>query len=394
MEIERIMMSMADANKGNGAGKHSPIASPNPGRLLVVDDFRYDLEFLSRGMIQRGHEVVMAESGEEALDRIADTEFDLVLLDGRLPTFDGIELLNLIRKRKGPLQLPIIMTTGWDQAEMVVRALDAGANDYVTKPLDLNIVSARVNTQLALLNLLRQQEEFLAFASHDLRTPLSVIMGYTSIFKLKQEQGILDIDELATVFTALHRTASFMNEIVNDFVDFHALQGGNVRLRRERVDVAELLTLTQESTNELARRKGIALEVHPPAQPVRIHCDETRVAQILQNLVGNAIKFCTDGCTVEVKAAEEEHVVRFEVIDDGPGIQHDQRHDLFKKFARLAAEPTGGEKSSGLGLSICKQLVELHGGKIGAEENDKFGATFWFTIPKGDTAGGLESVGG
>lgn len=373
---------MVDTSRKSGIGKPLILPTVYPGRLLVIDDCRYDLGFVSKGMSARGHHVAAVESGEAGLKLLEDEEFDLVLLDGRLPTYDGLELLRLIRAKKSKLTLPIIMTTGLDQPDAVVEALHAGANDYVTKPLDLNIVSARVDTQLSILRLLRQQEEFLAFATHDLRTPLSVILGYTSVFTMWKNSGKLEMEDVVALINSLQKSASFMSEIVNDFVDFHALQAGSIKLKEEEVDVVELLDFVASSTSDLAEKKAISLQVEELDEPISITCDRTRIAQVLQNFVGNAIKFCGDGCTILVRAIPNEHSIRVEVVDDGPGILDDEMKDLFKKFARLAARPTGGEKSSGLGLSICKQLVELHGGSIGADNNAGRGATFWFCLPR------------
>ena len=359
--------------------------SAAPGRLLIVDDSRYDLKFLTKGLRARGHEVITATTGEECLKRLEESEIDLVLLDGRLPTFDGLEVLKIIREGKSRIRLPVIMTTGWDQPDMMVEALRAGANDYVTKPLDLNIVAARVDTQLVLLRLLQQREEFLAFATHDLRTPLSVIMGHTSVLKLKRDAGSLEAEDVASSIDGLHQTAAFMAEIVTDFVDFHELQGGSISLNHEDVPVGELVEYSAGLIRELADRKSISMKVEVDSSATTVPCDRRRIVQVLQNLAGNAIKFCKPGCVVLLRAIAKESCVRFEVTDDGPGIRKDQMKLLFAKFSRLSSEPTAGEASSGLGLTISKQLVQLHGGTIGAENNPNGGATFWFTLP---TAGG------
>jgi signal transduction histidine kinase len=373
---------MADL-AGNSTRDHrDPDTSAARGRLLIVDDSRYDLKFLSKGMRARGHEIVTAATGEEGLLRLSEADFDLVLLDGRLPTLDGLEVLKLIRQLKSRLQLPVIMTTGWDHPESMVEALRSGANDYVTKPLDLNIVAARVETQLVLLRLLHQREEFLAFATHDLRTPLSVIMGYTSVLKMKHDAGSLVEADVASSIDGLHKTAAHMAGIVTDFVDFHALQAGGITLSLEEVDIGELVGYSADLIRELADDKSITLKIEVIPTGATVECDKRRIVQVLQNLAGNAIKFCKPGCQVLIRAVANEDHVRIEVRDDGPGIRPDQKKLLFTKFAQLSAEPTAGETSSGLGLSLSKQLVQLHGGTIGAEDNPEGGATFWFTLPK------------
>ncbi|MBE7559933.1 HAMP domain-containing histidine kinase [bacterium] len=187
--------------------------------------------------------------------------------------------------------------------------------------------------------------------------------------------------EMRSMLSAIREGGEVMRKIVRDFIDFQALQDGRLTLQAVRLDV-----------NALARQARLAHEGYARSKNIRVLCelenglpdvsvDPDRIQQVLANLLGNAIKFSPPGARVTLRSRREGQGVCLEVADEGPGLSPADLERVFVKYARLSAKPTGGEKSSGLGLSIAKMLVELHGGRIGVFNNPDRGATFWFTLP-------------
>jgi len=352
-----------------------------PGRILVVDDYALNRDMLVKWIERKGHHAIAAEGAESALAHLDAGSFDLVLLDIMMPGVDGFEVLRRIRARKSLMELPIIMVTAKDQPEDIVRALELGANDYITKPLEFSVVLARVQTQLTLKSLADQRQHFLQIASHDLKNPLTAILAASHTIPLIAPVGKPVTPELLDLLGRIERRGKEMKKIIEDFLDFHALEDGRIQTEFQPVNLISLLVETVDALRDYAESKKISLRLDAAPPHLVVRADPMRVTQVVQNILGNAIKFSPPGRAVHARFYVSESEALVEICDEGPGLTDEDLSKLFTKYARLSNKPTAGEKSSGLGLSICRHLVELHGGKIGARRNDGPGATFWFTLP-------------
>ncbi len=353
------------------------------GHLLVVDDNEMNREMLSRRLSKRGHTVAVAEDGQRALEMIKGEEFDLVLLDVMMPRISGLEVLKRLRQAYSVLELPIIMVTAKGQSEDVVEAFELGANDYVTKPLDFSIVQARVQTQLALRHLAQFKDEFLRIASHDLKNTLTAIIGGIQVVQEMMPPGATVTERIHELLSKLYDSAENMYKIIIDFLDFQATEDGHLKLEKSPKDLNAIARQAVHGNSDYAVSKETSLVLEPEAGLVHVNADGERLEQVIQNLVNNAIKFCPRGSQVTVRTRSEDGWVRLEVCDNGPGLTDDDLQRAFTKYCRLSNLPTGGERSFGLGLAICRQIVELHCGRIGVHNNPTRGATFWFRLPVG-----------
>jgi two-component system, sensor histidine kinase and response regulator len=350
--------------------------------ILVVDDNQDNRQILATRLKRRGYNVDMAEDGHVALQKVDDQRFDLVILDIMMPGIDGFEVLTSLRKTYSLAELPIIMATAKDDSTDVVNALKLGANDYVTKPIDFPVLIARVQTALSLKSLSRLKDEFLRIASHDLKNPLWSVMTSAQMLQEMYTSGETIDENGSRMLSIIYRHTRTMQRIIEDFLDFQAVEDGQLSLTKKPVDLNALAGQLVELLKENADKKGIplALELAPglPSVPA----DEARIGQIIENFIGNAIKFTPkQGGPTTIKTSMQADIVLVEIQDSGPGLKEEEMSQAFVKYSRLTSKPTGGEKSSGLGLSICKQLVELHGGQVGVRNNPSGGATFWFTLP-------------
>lgn len=350
-------------------------------RVLIVDDYQDASDIVAEFLAGYEFECTCVLSGEEALLRMRGEPFDLMLLDVSMPRMSGLELLRLIRRSYTLSALPVVMVTGNDATTEVVAALEAGANDYVTKPIDLPVLLARIRTQWALLQLARLKDEFLRIASHDLKNPLTAILGGAELLIEYYPTGTVMTTDGAAMVKSIHRRAADMRRLVKDFLDMQAIEDGQFTLALADMDLTAVAAKVIEDQRDSAERKRIELPAVIAAGPVLVRADPARLEQVIQNFVGNAIKFSREGSRTVVRVSAGPTAVRCEVADEGPGLTADDMTKLFRKHARLSNRPTAGEHSSGHGLAICKRMIELHGGRIGANNNPDRGATFWFEVP-------------
>jgi signal transduction histidine kinase len=224
------------------------------------------------------------------------------------------------------------------------------------------------------------KEEFLALTTHDLRSPLTVISGVISFFT-SGRLGELS-PEQKNMVAMMERNTQSLIELVNDLLDASKLESGTMRLDVTSIDLRGLLEELHEAMEPLAREKEITLQEKLNAELPPVEADRTKLRRILVNLLSNALKFTPKQGRVEVRAELEDERVRLTVADTGVGIAPEDVERLFDKYEQARSRATRGEKGTGLGLYITRQLVELHGGEIKVQSELGRGSTFSFTLPK------------
>ncbi len=355
---------------------------PEDYSLLIVDDNPDNLDMLSRRLVRQGYKVELAEGGGVALELIKTGRYDLVLLDVMMPDISGLEVLTIIRKTYSIADLPIIMATAKNQSGDVIEALKLGANDYITKPIDFPVLLARLQTHLNLKYLSQLKDEFLRIASHDLKNPLWSVRTAAQMVEELLPLGAPMTEQAAKMLSMVSKQTYEMQRIIEDFLDFQAAEDGQLNLTLAPTDLNEIAHQVVEINLDYAHKKGTDLTLDLNQALPSIRADAARLTQVIQNFVGNAIKFSPKGSAPPlVRTRLDDNSLVLEVIDSGPGLKEEDLTKVFGKYARLSNRPTGGEKSSGLGLAICKQMIELHGGQVGVHNNPERGATFWFRLP-------------
>jgi two-component system, sensor histidine kinase and response regulator len=383
-----------------------PQDSPHPlgqGTLLIVDDDTFNRDVLCRRLCRAGYTTVPAANGEQALERVLQQPFDLVLLDVKMPDMDGFAVLKSLRSTYTATELPIIMTTVISESADIVTALTLGANDYVTKPIDLPVVLARIRTQLSLkwanAEMAKAKEAaeaatcakstFLAVMSHELRTPMNGMLGMLNLLRYTTlTPGQREYMETA------YNSAQALLILIDDLLDVSKIEAGKLELERIDFDVRQTIEDAAALFSERAYSKGLELVCDIPANvPVLLRGDPTRLRQILTNLLGNAIKFTEQGEVVvrvgDVHETATSVQLRFEIHDTGIGIAPEVQGQLFQAFTQAERSISRRYGGTGLGLAISKQLVELMGGSIGVESEAGQGATFWFTACFAPVAPGI-----
>lgn len=348
--------------------------------VLVIEDNIEVRKILKVMLGHAGYSVLEADNGLAGLSLLADSEVDLILLDVMMPGIDGFDVLKQLRKEYSMVQLPVIMVTALTEQEHVLKALNLGANDYITKPVDFRSTLARINSHIALKNLAQQNRDFVSITSHDLKKNLAVILDVTEVLEesLREKLDDGDIMEMLGLIT---ESAGTMKRITEDFLELRVVEEGKLRLFRSEFNLNDLITKVLSRNNEQAVKKSISLMTDLAGDVPLIHADSERLEQVVDNLIGNAIKFSQPDTCVRICTRQDDAQIITEVIDEGPGFTEAELPIVFEKFAPISNRPTGGEVSTGLGLAICKQFISLHEGQIGVQNNPGVGATFWFSLP-------------
>ncbi len=230
---------------------------------------------------------------------------------------------------------------------------------------------------------IRLKREFISVVSHELRTPLSSVLGYAEFLE-DELSGPLNSDQKAFVSHIQDGTRR-LQRLVDDLLDFSALEGGSLRLEHRSVNVKEKISTALESMRPQAQKAGITLVEAVPPGPIPMLLDPGRLEQVLINLIGNAIKFTPAGGTITVRVSSLPQELRVEVADTGIGIPAAQMHRIFERFFQVDSSNTRERNGVGLGLAISKAIVEAHGGRIGCHSQEGRGSTFWFSLPLSGT---------
>lgn len=375
-----------------------PTSAPfllNGRKVLIVDDDRVNIRILAGILQSEGFVLAEAESGERALEVYATFRPDLVLLDVVMPGIDGFETCRRMKTEYGPKSAPVIFITARSESDDVVEGLGAGGVDYLPKPFKPKEVLARIRSHLQNRILVEQQKalveqlskanhaknRFLGMAAHDLRNPLASIRGIAE-FLQEGTVGPLSAEQLDLVHT-IHGAAQSMLDMVNELLDVATIESGELKLQRGVHDMTDLVSKGVAAINREAARKQTRVVFDPPPAPVRVQIDPAKMRQVVDNLLSNAVKYSPPGSTITANLAgnDASGTCSFAVRDQGPGIPEGERDRLFKDFSQLSNKPTAGEKSTGLGLAICRKIVDAHHGAIVAENLPGGGCEFRVTLP-------------
>jgi len=367
--------------------------------LLLVDDDAVDRMAVRRALKEARVDARIDEAAdaEQALAAVKAREYDCVLLDYYLPGSTGLETLNAIRALD--VRAPVVMLTGQGDEELAVALMKAGAADYLTKSgLTPDRLARSLRYALALhrseeqrRDLLdreqrarleaqranRAKDEFLATLSHELRTPLNAILGWTSLLA----GGQLNADATRKAIGIIERNTRVQAQLIEDLLDISRIVTGKLRLELEPVPLKAVVQGAIDSVRHAAESKGVRLEVESAGEAT-VHCDCARMQQVIWNLLSNAIKFTPAHGVVRLSTALEGDRVRLIVTDSGAGISPEFLPFVFDRFRQEDGAATREHAGLGIGLSIVRHVVELHGGSVSASSaGEGHGATFVVDLP-------------
>lgn len=361
--------------------------------VLVVDDTAANLEMLGAMLRVKNIQILASLTGKQALTIAEAKKPDIILLDIQMPEMDGYEVCTALKANPITRDIPVIFLTAKSETTDIIKGFDLGAVDYITKPFkppelfarlqthfELKMLQDRMveqNRQLVELNKLKN--EFLGVAVHDLKNPLAGISGIAEFLRTSPE---IDRDTTDQCLDTIIAQSNKMFAIIKNLLNINALERGKIQLTIQVLNISALVQATVESYGLRAEGKSLTITIYSDDSVFAL-ADEIATIQILDNLVSNAIKFSPQGKRIDITIFEEPEtrMARVEVKDEGPGISDVEQKQLFQSFSKLSAQPTAGESSTGLGLSIVKRMVEEMNGKVWCESSPGHGATFIVRMP-------------
>ena len=356
-------------------------------RILVVDDSPDNLLLVQNILEEEEYEVVLAEDGFTALDKLEQSLPTLILLDVMMPEMDGFEVTKRIRGKEDLPFIPILLITAYDQPS-VVQGLDSGADEFIRKPVEVDELLARVRSLLRLKHSIdernemeRQRADFVSRLTHDLRTPLVAADRMLSLF----QQGALGelSDPMQEAIESMARSNRNLLDMVNTLLEVYRYEAGRKTLSFSTVDLRELAEEVVQELQPLATEQGLSLHSDWEEQAkTQVEGDRLELRRVLTNLVGNAIKFTEQGSVyLRLKTTKPDESgtgwIMVEVQDTGQGIPPEEQQALFERFRQ------GGHKrsGSGLGLHLSRRILEVHQGTIEVQSQVGEGSSFIVKLP-------------
>lgn len=353
-------------------------------QILIVDDEPYARQTIEMLLLKESYELFFAEDAHEALAQLDDEIPDVILSDVMMPNMDGFELCQRIKRNPKWSHVPIILVTALDSKQDLARGLEAGADDFLHKPINGLELRARVRSMLRiklrhddLQAALQMRQDLANMIVHDIRSPLSTILIYCDL--LEAEMGG-NVQTLETIRGEANRLSSFLT----DMLMMAKMEHGRLMLSQSPVDVNELAISVRDSYEPMARLKEINLQLDLPDESNRMLLDANLWRRVLDNLVSNAVKFSPTGGNITLRVRYLSNGVsnnggaphlNLQVIDEGPGIAEEHYETIFDKF-KIVATGRRDVKQVGLGLAFCKMVVEAHNGRISVGANEPRGSIF------------------
>ena len=365
--------------------------------ILIVDDAPENIISLKKVLEVNGFEVDTASSGEEALKKILKNSYVLIILDVQMPEMDGFEVAEAISGYSKAKETAIIfLSAASANVNLITRGYSSGGLDYISKPVDMNILLLKVKTfyriyeqsralnemQTKLLEEIefrkeaeRKKDEFISIASHELKTPMTSIKGYIQLLERS-----LDKEDMETTRVRLHKVQNQvekLNLLVADLLDISKIESGKLKFNKKYFSFDKILdhiVEIMEQANPQVKfiKKGqIATEIFG---------DEMRIEQVIINFITNAIKYAPDSDEVHITSELRGDEIYFSVKDFGIGMAKEHQQQIFDKFYRVE-ETSERFQGLGIGLYICQEIIERHEGKIGVNSEPDEGSEFYFTIP-------------
>ena len=388
-------------------------------RVLIVDDSMTYLQELASQLREEEYVVIMASSGEEALELLATEQVDGILLDLIMPGLSGQEVCKLIKQRAIWRDIPLIMLTAHDDRDAMIECINAGADDYIAKSSDFEVLKVRLRAHLRRKHfedenhrfrekLVRNETEataskrfeqalqetnvemqsaksaaekanlaksdFLSGMSHELRSPLNAILGFAQLMDTATPPPS---DLQKESITQILQAGWHLLKLINEILDLSVVESGKVSLSLEPVSLPEVLLECQTMMEAQAQQRGIVMTFPQFEQPSFVWGDQTRLKQIVINLLSNAIKYnkASGQVTVDCTAMSSDRI-RISFRDTGAGLSPEKIAQLFQPFNRLGQE-AGIVAGTGIGLVVTKQLVELMDGVMGVDSTVGQGSVFW-----------------
>jgi len=361
-------------------------------RILLVDDDERNLRVLKGILAPLQYDLREATNGEDALALVAEDPPDLILLDVMMPGMSGFEVCKRLKNDEQTHFIPIVLVTALTERESKLEGVEAGADDFLNKPVDVIELRTRVASllrsksfhdeleaqYLALKESEQTRESLTQMIVHDMRNPLTSLIGFAEL--TKQLEAFSD-DRAETYLNRVCSSAQTLMDMINTMMDLAKLEAGEFKVRAEPVVLQDVIENVIDGVGGMVDAKKLTLQVELADMAEVVLADAEILRRVLVNIVGNATDFTPQTGCIIIRSEWVDECVRVCVIDEGPGVPEDYRDRIFEKFGKIEGQQH--KFSTGLGLAFCKLAIEAHDGEIGVDSEVGKGSCFWFKLPSG-----------
>jgi two-component system, sensor histidine kinase and response regulator len=364
--------------------------------ILIVDDNMKNLQVLGNILYKHGYDTAFATNGNEAI-KYFDTELaDLVLLDIMMPEIDGYKVCKILKTNNRTRSIPVIFLTAKTDKDSIVKGFEVGGVDYLTKPFNESELLARVAThielkiskdkliesQKQLLESNRTKDKFFSIIAHDLKNPL---LGLVNISEALIDTDKKDIEQVNKLTDMLHDVVMNQYKLLENLLEWSNLQTKRRQINPEKCHIEELIDDIVSLYLPVANNKNITIIYPDTGGEHYMFADEKMIETVLRNIISNAIKFTTEGGFIHISLDERDNHQKIIVSDTGIGIDEKDIPKLFDMSVTHTTSGTNKEKGTGLGLILCKELVEMNKGEIKVASEKGKGSTFSVFLPVANT---------
>jgi len=374
--------------ESNFASNHS---KSKQGLVLVADDEDSSRRILKTLLNSLGYEIILAEDGSQALEMVKKYSPDVILLDVVMPEMDGFEVCRKLKQNSDTAIIPVVMVTSLNDHDDLLRGIESGATDFISKPVDLPEIKFRVKNALHTKRLYDQlqkkliqleevehlRDSLVHMIIHDIRSPLTVLISNLAFFEMDTLKKM--DEEEADALNDMVGAAQTMNTMVSSVLDISKLELGEFPLEYKRCDLNDLANDVTEQMKSLTQHLNI--QVTCLKKNNILNCDHEIVKRIIINILSNAIKYSKTNDSIYLTIDQDETMAKISISDNGPGIPEKYYKIIFDKFGQVKSKHDINRSSYGLGLAFCKLAVDAHGGEIGVKSNKDRGCQFWFSLP-------------
>lgn len=364
--------------------------------ILIIDDDSTNVDLLLNYFELYDFTVASAKDGKSGIQEATRLQPNLILLDVMMPGINGFETCLRLKANPKTKHIPVIFMTALKETKTKLKGFEAGGVDYIAKPFYHEEVLARVNAQLSLQSLRQQLQEqnrqlrelnenkdrFLSIIANDLKKPFASI--FVAAEQIKQHLHLQAYDDAQHTVENLQAAIENYNELLENLLIWAKLQQNLITFAPQPVDMAQIVAKHAALFAPIALEKHIKLGNHMPARML-LCADLTMIETTVRNLLSNAIKYTRAEGHVEIGAVSDDHAITLSVSDTGIGIPKDKLSALFQIETPYRQLGTAEEKGTGLGLILCKEFLEKHGGRIWAESEVGKGSTFYVYLPENPT---------
>jgi len=353
-------------------------------RILIVDDNPENLSLFSRILATLNFKIHSSGDSKHAIDLCNTIEFDLILMDIRMPV-DGFKTYGRITKTTKNNRTPVIYMAEKTDFVNITKAFNSGCQDVITKPFQIDEILSKISVHATLLSqqkqlreLIEAKDKFNLILAHDLKSPFSGLMGLSEL--LADNTRSFDTDKIESLANMINNSIKSTYNLLEDLLLWAKAQSGSLPFKPKTLNLKTICSSTFKTLLPLSDAKGIELD-YSGSKSLKVFADADMLKTIMRNLVSNAIKFSNTGGLIEIATERANNSVLITITDNGIGIDPETLSKLFVISEVLSTRGTAGEKGSGLGLLLCKQFVEKHGGRIWVESRVGKGSVFCFSLP-------------